>query len=722
MPTQQPRPGDEQYVPSASGRTDGAVHVLKRNDAFAAFDRFGDIEPGGPPEAGIYDHDTRFLSRSSLRLAGVRPVLLGSGLSPDGEVLTVDLMNPELRDTDGHPIPRGAIHMRRTKLLWDGACFERLRIHNYEPSAVELSLTVDLEADFADLFEVRGLTRLRHGRHLPPSLTGDGLRYAYDGLDGVRRETVITFDPPPDRLQAGRAGWDVRLEPGSETTWETTVRCERSSGESAVDQPRRHGVERFDTAAAGLEAALRSGRDADPRIVTSDERFNTWLARSFDDLRLLRTETPHGPFPYAGIPWFSAPFGRDGIITALEALWIDPGLARGVLAYLAATQSERDDPDTEAEPGKILHEARAGEMAVTGEVPFARYYGSADATPLFVMLAGAYLRATGDLAFAAEIWPNVRRALAWMEDVGDADGDGFLEYGRRSSRGLPHQGWRDAHDAVFHADGSLAAGPIALSELQGYAYAARLAAAELARALDEALYAAELEGKAEALRLRFDAAFWCEELGSYAMALDGEKRACRVRASSAGHCLYAGIASDERAARLSETLMDPSSFSGWGIRTVAAGQARYSPIAYHNGSVWPHDSAIVAAGLARYGMRREAARILGGLFEAAGHFPGSRLPELFCGFEREPGEPPIGYPVACSPQAWAAAAPFLLLQGCLGLEVGDAHRRVTFDRPHLPDGLTWIRIERLRVGDTPIDVELRGHGEDVTVDLRQDGT
>ncbi len=722
MPTQQPRPGDEQYVPSASDRTDGVVLVLKRDDAFAAFDRFGDIEPGQPREAGIYDHDTRFLSRSSLRLAGIRPVLLGSGLRRDGEMLTVDLMSPELPDPAGHLIPRGTIHLRRTKLLWDGACFERLQLHNYGRTVVELSLTIDLDADFADLFEVRGLMREHHGRHLPPILTRDGLRYAYEGLDGVRRETAITFDPPPEGLRAGQARWNVRADAGSETTCEMTIRCERSSGGGRVDEPRRGGSGRFDEAVTRLEIALRGEREAEPRIVTSDQRFNTWLARSLDDLRLLRTETPYGPYPYAGIPWFSAPFGRDGIITALEALWIDPGLARGVLAYLAATQATRDDPDTEAEPGKILHEARAGEMAMTGEVPFARYYGSTDATPLFVMLAGAYLRATGDLAFAAEIWPNVRRALAWMEHFGDADGDGFLEYGRRSSRGLPHQGWRDAHDAVFHADGSLAAGPIALAELQGYAYAARLSAAGLARSLDEAAYAEELEAAAETLRLSFDSTFWCEELGSYAMALDGEERPCRVRASNAGHCLYSGIASDEHAARLSETLMDPSSFSGWGIRTVAAGQARYSPIAYHNGSVWPHDSAIVAAGLARYGMRRDAARILGGLFEAAGHFPGSRLPELFCGFDRQTGEPPIAYPVACSPQAWAAAAPFLLLQACLGLEASGADRRVTFDRPHLPDGLTWIRIERLRVGDTRIDVELRGHGEDVTVDLQQDGT
>jgi glycogen debranching enzyme len=393
--------------------------------------------------------------------------------------------------------------------------------------------------------------------------------------------------------------------------------------------------ELFFSALRDARRALRASSSRAAAVETSNEIFNEAVRRSVSDLYMLITDLPEGPYPYAGIPWFSAVFGRDALITALQSLWMDPSIARGVLAHLAANQAQHEDDAADAEPGKILHEVRQGEMAELGEVPFRRYYGSVDSTPLFVMLAGAYLERTGDVDFLQGLWPNVEAALAWIDEHGDRDGDGFVEYGRRTREGLVNQGWKDSHDSIFHADGSLAEGPIALVEVQGYVYAAKRAAAAIARRLGLEQRAAALDRQAEELRLRFDAAFWDEDLGTYVLALDGDKRPCRVRISNAGHALFTGIAPPHRAESVVRRLMGRTSFSGWGIRTVASSELRYNPMSYHNGSLWPHDNAMIAMGFARYGFARQAARVFEGLFDASIYIDLRRLPELFCGCARQ---------------------------------------------------------------------------------------
>jgi glycogen debranching enzyme len=703
---------NEFYIRSSSPRVDVRTRVLKQGDTFAVFDRFGDIETFGSGELGLFYQDTRFLSRMTLRLGKDRPLLLSSTVREDNAVLAVDSTNPDVWRDSEIVIPRGTVHVFRSKIVWEKTCYERLRIHNYGRVAVDISFAIEFEADFADIFELRGMNRERRGRRLDTQVTKDGLVLAYEGLDNRLRRTRIVFDPPPTRLNQSVATFLIRLEPGKDASYRCAIACE-------VDGDSRNEVTPcYESAVEEAATALERLRAAEPQIFTGNEQFNDWLNRSLADLHMMRTETSYGPYPYAGVPWFSTVFGRDGIITALQCLWFDPSVARGVLAYLAATQADTHSPEQDAQPGKVLHEMRADEMATLGEVPFKRYYGSIDATPLFVMLAGAYHRRTGDRGLAESIWPNIERALEWIDRYGDSDGDGFVEYARTAKHGLIHQGWKDSHDAVFHRDGTSAEGPIALCEVQGYVYAAKTAASELAKLLGYAPRARDLSKQAEALRRRFEKAFWSDELSTYALALDGSKRSCQVRTSNAGHCLFAGVATPEHARRVATTLTDDTSFSGWGIRTVASTEARYNPMSYHNGSVWPHDNALIAAGFARYGLKELATMIVAGLLDASLFFDLHRLPELFCGFPRRLGESPTLYPVACAPQAWASGAIFLLLEACLGLSVSAPERTLVFSKPILPAFLPKVSIRDLRVGDARVDLLLTRHDEgDVGVNV-----
>jgi glycogen debranching enzyme len=682
---------------------DELARVLMHQDTFAVFDRAGAISSAARQEQGLYHRGTRHVSRLDLRTDGQRPLTLSSTVVRDNTLLAVDLTNPDLSRDGKVALPHGSVHVFRGCILEDGVCHQRLRVHNFSVGEVSLDLHLRLEGDFADVFEVRGTRRSRRGKHDPPEIHSDGIALAYHGLDGVIRRTRLRCRPAPSQVTEGEVRFALTLAAGEERELSFEVSCTQGTSTDHVPS--------YGEAARRRDAEQEALKRHEARIGSSSGLFDEWLDRSTSDLRMLLTRKPEGLYPYAGVPWYSTPFGRDGIITALQMLWIQPEVAAGVLRFLAATQSRHSSAEDDAEPGKIVHEIREGEMAARGEVPFGRYYGAVDTTPLFLVLAGEYLHATGDLALVKELWPSFQAALSWIEIHGDPDGDGFVEYSRRSSTGLSNQGWKDSADAIFHADGRLAEGPIALCEVQGYVFAARRAMAQMALALGEETLGRRQGALAEELRARFESAFWCEDLSTYALALDGAKRQCRVRASNPGHCLAMRLVGAERASKVTATLTDEAFFSGWGIRTVALGEARYNPMSYHDGSVWPHDNALAALGFAHYGLKHAALAVLARLFEASLSFELRRMPELFCGFPRRPGSGPTLYPVACSPQAWASGAVLMLLRAALGLDVDGVRGQVTLHSPMLPAFLDVLHIEGLRVGASRIDLRVHRYAD-----------
>ena len=697
-------------TPAASGVE---LVSLKDGYAFLVTDHNGDITGGAE---GLFDRDTRILSRFVFLIGDRHPTRLSSTLSADNSTFTFHGTNRAIPPTGGRSTPRGALHVERRRVMRGERMYERVRCTNFGLDQVMLPLAFEYEADFRDMFEVRGLRRPARGELLAARPQGREIMFAYDGLDGVRRASSLVFSEPPWRMSDNRAEFMFTLAPGERID----LFIEAASG--AAEPPSR---ERFNQATVRARRAIRRRERRGAALICPDEGHSAWLEQSRADIAQLITEQTTGPYPFAGIPWFSTPFGRDGIWTSWQMLWLDPSLARGVLRFLAANQAADTSRFRDSQPGKILHETRGGEMAALKEIPFGRYYGGVDSTPLFVALAGAYLRRTDDVGLIRELWPALIAAAAWLEDNGDSNLDGLIDYQRGADTGLVNQGWKDSEDSVFHADGHLPAGPIALVEVQGYAFAAYQAMAQMATRLD-APDAAAWSQRAEQLRKRVEDRYWLESDGFYGIAIDGEGELCTPYASNPGHLLFTGLPAPQRARRVTERLLSPAFDSGWGLRTLAQGVTRYNPMSYHNGSVWPHDTSICAAGMARYGERAGAARLLGNLFQAAQHFQ-LRMPELLCGFQRRPGEPPIAYPVTCMPQAWSAGAVFLLLQACLGLSITAARREVRVIRPRLPAGIDNLVVERLNVAGARVTLVFQrldgatvvspGHGSDPSISV-----
>jgi glycogen debranching enzyme len=741
--------------PAIVSATDlGGVGVLKHGNLYLLSDAFGDVHPDSRG-LGLYDLDTRILSCAVLRINGVRPTLLRAQ-SAASHISTIQLTNPELRRDpaikQGHDeaLAMRAISVMRRRWIGGGLA-ERIEVTNYSAGPQDITLDLELDADAADIFEVRGRIRQQRGTYRPTQATPESLVFAYDGLDGLERRTLIAFSPadvaPSSNDGTGssegsvRVRWTFRVEPGGTGSvhWEVSTDLSPTAGDAPPVEETPARLARSVTAARPSRGEDAIGIDA-PSV--AEEEYGNWhdrcarirsdgelldlaIRRSIADLRLLRNDGPMRGEHYvaAGIPWFTTLFGRDSVITALEILPFMPDVARETLRILADWQATEDDPDRDMEPGKILHELRVGELARTGELPHRPYYGSIDSTPLWLVLLDETYRWTGDIDLVRSLWPNALAALEWIDRYGDLDGDGFVEYERRTPHGLINQGWKDSSDGIRHRDGAIAVAPIALVEIQGYVYDAKLRMASLARRMGEPQLAARLESEAADLYRRFNDAFWMDDIGFYAIALDRDKRQVGTIGSNAGHCLWSGIVPPERVDAVVERLLDPAMDSGWGIRTYASGQPGYNPVGYHTGTVWPHDNALIAAGMKRAGRHDAADRVASRIFEAAQHSPDFRLPELFCGFGRGMADMPVPYPVACSPQAWSAATPLSLLQTMLGMHADAAHDVLELDRPHLPAWLGKVTVHELRVGERSVDLlfhRWRGNTTSAEV-LRRDG-
>ncbi|WP_322102835.1 glycogen debranching N-terminal domain-containing protein [Paraburkholderia sp. J41] len=694
-------------------------HVLKSGDTFIVNDPLGDLTG---IDDGLFVNDTRVLSSLRLTFGGRVPSLLSGSVSSDNTAFTAHLTNRPLPPLGGSTTPEGVIHVSRERVLSGTMMTEAIELTNYGTTDAVVPVSVSFASDFRDMFEVRGLKREKRGTLSAPRVEEGTVRLEYIGLDQVARRVRIDFSPAPDKLLADRADFTVDLPAQACVSLYLTVSIEVEALAGAAPGAPSAGIIQPDhclvnsgerVGRAAMRAALvdshivmRERRRSAARLRSSNPLFNAWINRSIADLGLLTTDLPTGPYPYAGIPWFSTPFGRDAVITSLQTLWLTPALGRGVLRFLAAHQAREDSPFRDAAVGKIMHEMRKSEMAATGEVPFALYYGGVDTTPLFVVLAGAYVERTGDLALIDELWPALERAAAWVAGVCDRNTLGLLDYRRESEGGLANQGWKDSHDSVFHADGRFPDGPIALVEVQAYASAAFETMSRFASHRGQVEDAARYAARADKIRRAVEEKYWMPESEFYGIALDGHGELCRVLASNAGHLLAFGLPEYERGRAVASTLESALFHTGWGVRTLAAGQARFNPMAYHNGSVWPHDNAICARGLARYGRKEAAVRLLQALFEAAVTFD-MRLPELFCGFPRRRGEPPTAYPVACLPQAWAAGSPFMMLEACLGVTIDAARNEVRVEQPMLPEGIDWLEVGDLRVGKSTVTLMFR---------------
>jgi glycogen debranching enzyme len=670
--------------------------VIREQELFLLTDPEGHIPAGNGEGLGLYHDDTRYLSTWDMGLIGVQPIVL---LSTAEEAFWMEqvMTNPELQSSNGERLPSGSLEIRRHRVL-DQSMLETTRFTNFGATELHFALQFFFDADFADMFEVRGLHRSRHGTSLDVHMRASGVTYRYRGLDHVARQTRVGFRPRPDELNEREAIFRLRIPARSSREISASVVLDSAAGSGAV----RRSIE-------SVGAQHTEWRATGTQVVTSNHLLNRAINRSISDLRVLWVDRGKDRYPVAGVPWFDTLFGRDSLLAGYMSLAYQPGIARSVLLTLARYQGESVDPSREEEPGKIIHERRVCESANLGEVPFGRYYGSIDATALFLILAGEYYRWTADLDLMRELEPHIRRSLQWMHEYGDLDGDGLVEYMRKGPHGLDNQGWKDSWDAIVDEHGNVLKPPIALVEVQGYAYAAKLVMADVYDGLGDSKTAARLRKEAKALRRRVERAFWLDR-GFYAMALGEDKAAARVMSSNAGQLLWSGLPSVARARRQIKRLVRSDMFSGWGIRTISSYSKRYNPIGYHLGTIWPHDNAVILAGFKRYGAEHELNEVAGALFHASTSFAYSRLPELFGGAPRQAHQAPVPYPVACRPQAFAAAALPSILTSMLGIAPRAQENRLYIVRPQLPPWLEVVELLGLRVGEARLNLSFRGTG------------
>ena len=692
-------PKNMQYAVATGAQDIRDTIVIKEDDFFLLTDLNGNVPRGDVNGLGLYYQDTRFLSAYELVLEGIPPTyLLSTGEMRFAEVQ--ELTNPDLRLPNGVLIPKESLTLHRERVITAMAVDEVLEITNFNVTSVPLELVIFFDADFSDIFQVRGFLQVsERGTLHQPRWDENQLIFQYDGIDQITRKTKIEFSPPPSAKLGGQVVYDLDLPKRSTMTLRLRVTIELSD---IPDHP-SSAIPELPPLIAHGSAAYETWLRQQPRLISDNGIWNDIVERSRLDLHLLQSGSHTLPYPAAGIPWFAALFGRDSLTVGFQNLW-DPGQAATLLRLLARSQGTTVDPWRDEEPGKILHELRRGELAHSNVIPFNPYYGTVDATPLFVVLMAEYYRVTGDVLLLRELEPNLRAALDWMESDGDPDHDGFLEYKSRSSSGLTNQGWKDSWDAIMYKNGDLIKPPVALVEVQAYAYAARIGARDIYNAIGIPSEASRQQYLANWLMDAFNHAFWMEDEGCYCIALDGDKNQARVISSNAGQALWCGIVPPDRAGRLANRMMQPDMFTGWGIRTLSTREVRYNPMGYHVGTVWPHDNAWIALGLKRYGEEAYLRSLISGFFASVRQFPDLRIPELFCGYDREQYRVPIRYPVACNPQAWAAGATLLFLRAMLGLVPKAPENELWIVRPELPEWLRSVTLERMPIGNGSVSL------------------
>ncbi|MFG6494568.1 amylo-alpha-1,6-glucosidase [Fictibacillus sp. UD] len=686
--------------------------VIKENDLFFLTDDKGNIPKENDYGLGLYTKDTRFLSKFDVKINGQDPILLSSS-ADENYMAKILLTNPHMEEEGELILWRESVEIERKRLIYDGVLYETLQVKNYYPKPVDFEVSVHVDADFTDMFIVRGFQTGEVGKRTGEKVTNTSLDYFYKGSDDVERATKIQWNREAESVKKeGNIAFQFHLDHGEAQSVTFSVSPEINGESGVVINPEK--------ALQNLHASYEKWEAETTKVETDYKPLQRLIDRGIMDLRVLLTDIGHGSFPVAGLPWFGVPFGRDSLIAALQMLAFNPEIAKGTLLTMASQQGTKVDPWRDEQPGKIMHEIRYGELAATNQIPFTPYYGTIDATPLFLVLLSEYTKWTGDLTLAEQLLPNIEAALNWIDEYGDRDGDGFVEYHQESSKGIANQGWKDSGDSIVHRNGDYAETPIALSEVQGYVYQAKIGVAAIFEAQGKREEANKLREQAEKLKNLYDEQFWMEDQQFHAIALDKDKKQVGTLTTNPGHVLFAEMLEEDRAEKVIEKLVGPVFFSGYGMRTMAEGEAGYNPMSYHDGSIWPHDNSMILLGMSKLDHQQEANTVINGLIEAASHFEYDRLPELFCGYDSTIGRA-VKYPVACSPQAWAAGTPLVFVQTILGL-FPDSLNKVIKLSPQLLENMNVLKVERIKIGEGYLSVDVQKDGLKTVVTILENTT
>ena len=689
--------------------------VIKENNLFLLTDEQGDITADHSYGLGLYKNDTRFLSKFNVRINNEKPILLHSDGS-ENYMSSILSTNPH-QEKDGELILwRESIEIERKRFIYDDVLYETVTAKNYFPKPVTFDLNIEADVDFNDMFIVRGFQTGDVGKRTGQTADQNSLTFHYNGADDIKRATRIQWDTPLVPKE---------VKEGGEITFALTLQHQESKSTTFMVIPLENRETRTDLlpvneALEELKSSYKSWSAGLASVETDFEPLQRLVDRGLSDLRVLLTDMGYGNFPVAGLPWFGVPFGRDSLIAALQMIAFQPEVAKGTLFTMASRQGTKVDPWRDEQPGKIMHEIRFGELANTNQIPFTPYYGTIDATPLFLVLLTEYVKWTGDLETFFQLEENVKRALEWVDQYGDRDGDLFVEYHQESSKGIANQGWKDSGDSIVHRNGDYAETPIALSEVQGYVYQAKQGIASIYSKLGNQEEASRLKAEAAKLQEAFEKEFWMSDQEFYAIALDGGKKQVGTITSNPGHVLYSEMLAEDRAEKVSSTLTSGKMFSGFGIRTMGEGEAGYNPMSYHDGSIWPHDNSMILLGMSKLGFSEDAKKVMSGLIQASRYFEYDRLPELFCGYSAEVGKA-VKYPVACSPQAWAAGTPLVFVQSLLGLFPDSLKREIQLS-PMLLNEMNTLTVTNIKIGEGILSVSVKRQGKEIQTSILENTT